>query len=254
MNAVGIVFILIALAMLVGFAGFIFLIVFIIRKTTKPKTKEEKASEQQRMQEKVRGMKADLTPWEGHTHEDITSAMMYKYIKGFSNKLSGKIYSPNRKPVVAFDRVERGMAANGYMFASTTDVDLYYEINVDQFKIKYNGEYLGQIQSSGNILNAKGETIGHAKHPKKASFSVEVFHFRSGKNQFPLTMNGRQLATIWVAPNYSDRTHVSMSLIFNENNYGQPILSMHDMPTEEEKKWLLALAILETAFHGHWMI
>ncbi|MEO0404756.1 MAG: hypothetical protein AAF193_07795 [Bacteroidota bacterium] len=247
------IFILFIFIFLIFIAGGIFFIVWIIKLATKPKSAQFVQNEQKAMQDKVLKKKSDLTPWQGHTYMDITSAMMYTYVKGFSNKLKGKIFSPNRNAIVVFDRVERGMAANGYMYASSTDFDIFYEINVDQFKIKFNDELLGEIRKSGDII-VNGAKIGNAKHPPKASFSVSFVRFRSGDNKFPLHMNGRHLATIWVAPNYSDHSHVSMQFIFNENNYGQPILEMHDKPTPEEEKWLLSLAILETAFHGHWLI
>ncbi len=84
--------------------------------------------------------------------------------------------------------------------------------------------------------------------------NIGFLNYRSGDNKFPLTMNNRVLSTIWVSPNYGESPTTSLALIFNENNWGQPILEMHDTPTEEEKKWLIALAALEICFHGHWLI
>ncbi|MGB0806328.1 MAG: hypothetical protein ACPGRC_06520, partial [Salibacteraceae bacterium] len=123
-----------------------------------------------------------------------------------------------------------------------------------EFTVKYNGDILGEIKKNGNIYSANGTEIGNAKHPIKASFNIAAVSWRSGDNKFPLQMNGRHLATIWVAPNYSEQPTSNLSVIFNQNNWGQPILEMHDTPTPEEEKWLIALSVLEISFHGHWLI
>ena len=248
------IFVVFFLIFVLFMGGIIALIVWVIRKSTKPKTKEFIDKEKSEMLNRVIEMKPKLSPWKEYSYQDITSAMMFKYKTGITNTLKGKIYAPDQKPIVAFDRVERGMAANGYMFAATSEFNIFFEIKVNEFKIKFNNEWLGHVGKSGKISDTTGKEIGNALHPIKVSFNVAIFKFRSGDNKFPLHMNGRHLASIWVAPNYSEDTPSSLSLIFNENNWGQPILQMHDQPTKEEEKWLISLAILETAFHGHWLI
>jgi len=76
---------------------------------------------------------------------------------------------------------------------------------------------------------------------------------RVGDTSFPLMMNGRKLADIVVAPDHAGIGDSALIGV-NENNYGVQTLRHVDNPNEEEEKWLLALAILETTFHGHWMI
>jgi hypothetical protein len=76
-----------------------------------------------------------------------------------------------------------------------------------------------------------------------------------GEGLFSLTLNGRQLATINVAPNYDNiKYNPSIKSVFEELGFGTPIITLSDTPTAEEEKWLLAFAIFETAFHGHWLI
>jgi hypothetical protein len=248
------IFVLFFLVILLFIGGIVALIVWVIRKSTKPKSNEFVVNEKQEMLKRVEEMKPELSPWSNYSYQDITSAMMFKYKMGMSNTLKGKIYAPDQKPIVAFDRVERGLAANGYMFAATSEFNVYFDIKVNEFKIKFNDVWLGHISKTGKIRDTTGKEIGSAQHPIKASFNIAMFKYRSGDNKFPLHMNGRLLASIWVAPNYSEGAPSSISLIFNENNWGQPILQLHDQPTKEEEKWLTSLAILETAFHGHWLI
>ena len=248
------IFVIFGLFFFAAFFGVAYLIYKVVKKSLTPKSAEFIADEKQTMKAKVQSMKPSLSAWGNHTYQDITSAMTFKAVRATTNKLTGKIYSPKREPLIAFDRMERGLAANGYMFASSSDFDLYYDINIRHFRIKFNDEYLGEVLTSGDILDKDKNKIGHANHPVKVSGNIGPIDIRKGDRQFPLEMNGRKLATINVAPNYSNMNVSSIGLVFNENNWGQPILELHDTPNEEEEKWLLALSILETAFHGHWLI
>ena len=77
---------------------------------------------------------------------------------------------------------------------------------------------------------------------------------RTGSKTFPCELGGRQVATIRVSPDYSDRMSMDIAIGLNENSGMAPVLQMHDTPNQEEEKWLRALAILETAYHGHWLM
>lgn len=248
------IFALFALVILAFMGGIGYLIFRVMKKSLTPKTPEYIANEQKEMRDRIEVKKSELTPWQGHSYKDITSAMQCQWKKTTTNYLKGIVYSPNREPLVAFDRVERGLTAKGYMYASTTQDDFFFEFDDCHFKFFINGEKLGEVQCSGSIVHAQGKVIGHAKHPTKASFHVAMFRFRSGDNKYPLKLNGRHLANIWVAPNYGEENHSSLEFIFNENQWGQPILEMEAEPTAEEEKWLLAFAIFEITFHGHWLI
>lgn len=233
-------------------AGIIVLIVYVVKQSTKPQTQVQAQSEQQQMMANVQRMKSELVPWGNHSYTDITTGMKFSYSKGFAHRLRGKIFSVNREPIIAFDRVERGMKANGCMVAGATNFDLYYDIRVNEFTIWLNGQLLGDIRANGDLIDHNGQAIGNALHPTKVSFSVGPFGGRAGNKTFPLHMHGRQLATINVAPNYGEG--ISMNVVFNENNWGGRVLQLHDQPTPVEERWLIAFAVLETGFHGHWLV
>ena len=228
------------------------LIVWVIIRSTRSRTPVEQMDEKTSMMAEVRSKVHSLSPWRSSL--DVSAAMQFNYVKAFSRKLWGTIYSPERNAIIAFDRVERGFASNGYMFAASTAFELYYEINVDEFAIMYNGQWFGRITKAGHIINAQGQTIGQAVHPEKVAFNIGRIEFRTGENKFQLFINGRVLATIWVSPDYSGNPIGDMSIIFNENNWGQSIVQLHDQPTEDEERWLSVFATLEVAFHGHWLI
>jgi len=206
------------------------------------------------MFQKVQKMKNDLKPWNTYVVEDLTKSMNYKYKTGTSKHLTGKIKAKDGSSLIAFDRVERGLKTTGYMFASSTDFDIFYDIRGLKYSVTYNNEVLGDILESGVIVDSSGAQIGHSLHPPKIAVNLPGFRSRSGDPTFPFEMNGRLLATINVAPNHGDKAAAQAALKSNENKYGQQTLQLHDTPTEQEEKWLRSLAILETAIHGHWLI
>ena len=236
----------------IGFGLIIWLIVVVVKKSTKPKTPQETQNELQQMAAKVEEMKAGLAAWGNRTAADLTSNMSFRSQKGMSQKLRGKIYSTDGEAVVAFYRIERGMVTTGHLIARTSDFEVKFKYKGTQFAVKYDNELLGQIASNGHLLDANGTPIGMAKHPAKMSVSVGGIRARTGSKTFEMVINNRQLASIRVAPDYSSR--MSMDFSVNENSGMAPVLQMHDTPTEHEEKWLRALAILETAYHGHFLV
>lgn len=247
-------FILFGLFMLAFIGGIGYLIYRVIKRSLTPKTPEFVAKEQQEMRNRIAAKKDELETLSGPEYLNVTSAMKYLWKKTTTNYFKGTVYSPERRPIVTFDRVERGLTAKGYMYASTKQTDLFFEFDDCYYKFFYEGEALGEVKCSGDIVNANGAVIGYAKHPTKVSFNVGAFRFRKGDNKFPLTLNGRHLANIWVAPNYGEQGNSGLEIIFNENGWGQPIIDIIDQPTKEEEKWLLSFAVFEIAFHGHWLI
>lgn len=245
--------ILFFLTLLIFILGGVFLFVKHVLYLTKPKSAEYIADEKQDMQAYVAEEKSKLVPWSEHSYADMGARMTYKKKQTSSWYLQGKLLSPRNKPIVAFYRIERGWRADGYMYASTSDFDLYYELKDTAFDIWWNGELLGKIDEQGNIYNAKHIKIGFAKHPIKVSVSVPLVSGRLGDSMFPLTLNGRLLANIVVAPNLAN-IH-SQSMAFSNENLGYRVIDVVDkMYTDEEGQWLTALAILEVAFHGFWLI
>ncbi len=235
--------------------GIGFLIYKVIRRSTRKHTPDEEKQVVNELRQKTKEMIAGLHPWAGHSYEDLSVSMRYSYRKGIAHRMKGKVHSTQNKSVVAFNRYERGLYADGYVAAATDSFTYFFKIQRGKtFDVWRDGNKLGQITEDGNIYDADRTQIGHALHPKKASFNVGgIVQGRVGDTSFPLMMNGRKLADVVVAPDHAGIGDSALIGV-NENNYGVQTLRHVDNPNEEEEKWLLGLAILETTFHGHWMI
>ncbi|WP_420573542.1 hypothetical protein [Kordia sp.] len=252
-------FIGIIVLMILFVGGFAVLIAFVIKKSTTPKTKEFIEDERNKMRQNVLQKRKKLAAHKTEMYREVTDAMTYNYTKAVTYaKISGFIYNENRKPVVAFERIERGMNTKGHLVAMTKKQTFLFEFTGLAATFYCDNALLGSFDTSGTIYDANQQAIGHAKHPIKASFHVDFFkrtHHRLGEGLFPLTLNGRKLATINVSPNYDDIAYdFTVSSVFDGLGFGTPIITLTDTPTKEEENWLLAFAIFETAFHGNWLI
>ena len=237
-----------------GIAPMVLLIVWVVRRSTRKQTSEEVDKVIAELREKAQSGLDEMKSWKNFTYDDFSVSMRYRYTKGFAHKMRGKIHSIRNEGMVSFARYERGLYADGYLIGATDAFEYFYKIEKGKkFEVHLNGELLGTI-IDGVIADANGKEIGHARHPVKVSVEIGFLQARKGDVVFPLTMNGRRLANIMVAPNHADIGGDGLSLSINENNWGVQTLRNVDNPTEQEEKWLIAMAILETAFHGHWMI
>lgn len=226
-----------------------------VKKLTQPKSQKAVESAQTKMQRRLQGMKKELKDWKNYSYKDISSAMLFKETQGTVDYLEGMIFAPDQQPIFVFEREETGIRTKGYLLAASSEFELFFDIHPTETTIKFNDEILGKIEKSGTIYNATGDVIGHAEHPPKISFDIAGYQYRAGENFYPLHLNERKLANIWVAPNYSDPdAPKKLAEIFEENKWGLPLLELHDEPTPNEEKWLTALAVLEVAFHGHWLV
>lgn len=239
--------------------GFTVLIAFVLKKSTAPKTAEFIKNEKQQMYTNVLKKRKELQLHKTAMYRQITDAMVFNFTKAVTYyKLSGVILNENRKPIVAFERIERGMHTKGHLYAITKKQTFYFDFTGLEATFYCDEKLLGRVDKSGTIYDANDIAIGHAKHPIKASFDLQLFktsHHRLGEGLFPLILNNREIATINVAPNYDDIAYnPSVEKVFDELGFGLPIITPTDTPTAEEENWLLAFAIFETAFHGHWLI
>lgn len=255
----GTFFIIFLIFGLLVIVGFIILIAFIIKKSTEPKSKEFISKEKDKMYQNVLKKRKNLGSHTSNMYAQVTDAMTFNYVKAVTYaKLSGVIFNENRKQIVAFERIERGMHTKGHLYATTKKQLFYYEFTGLEATFYCDGDLLGRFDKTGIIYDKNNQEIGKAKHPIKASFNLELFktsYHRLGDGVFPLTLNGRNLATIHVAPNYDDINYGNtVAEVFENLGFGKPIIKLNDTPTAEEENWLLAFAIFETAFHGHWLI
>ena len=252
--AVILIFILTGIAMIIFIVGMIFLIRWFIKKGTEQKSPEHIQHEQQSMQARVDSMKKSLAPWGNRSYTDISSWMEYKFSKGMARRLVGTVYSLDKKPIMAFSRVERGFNSDGYFFVGSTNFNLAFEVKDDNIDIVLNQQSLGRITKSGDLFNNQGELIGNAKHPAKIALNSSGLRYRFGETTYNVQLHNKDIATIFVAPNYADYAESLSSVNINENAVGQPIIQLLQEPSPEEEKWLLAIAIIEIVHHGHWMI
>lgn len=265
-------FIIIAIILfsIISLGGFAFIIYYIIRKSVKKPSVETISNEIEGMVNRAKAKTVELAAWGNHKSTDLSLNTIYSWKKLITRTANGTLLSDDGKPIVYYERIERGFGSDGHAVAYTTDFNFYFETFFNgSIKLSFNGKPLGFITEMGEIVNAGGQKIGFAKHPKKISIEIErpVFgvnvgnksfeinqdiRYRLDKNTFPVIMNDSELATIWVAPNFCDRS--IQSIVINENFFVDSTVVLFREPSEEEEIWLRAFAILEVCVHGFWFV
>ncbi|PTX61686.1 hypothetical protein C8N46_104330 [Kordia periserrulae] len=216
---------------------FIVLIAFVMKKSKDVENAAFSETERTEIRQKLLKKRKKLAPYKADFYLEVTNAMTFQRTQAVTNlKISGLLYNKLQKPIVAFTRVERAMNAKGLLIAVTKKYVFRYEFLKQQITFFCDDELLGNMNASGSIANTDNKNIGQLKRTSETN---------------SITLNNRVIADIQKAPLYdsiSNKTDVTA--IFEEHNFGSSLLSLHNSPTTEEEKWLIALAIFEIGYYG----
>ncbi|MCH2195094.1 MAG: hypothetical protein MK119_13320 [Kordia sp.] len=229
--------IMIILITLVVFV-FIVLIAFVMKKSKDVKNEGFLEAERKEMLQNVVKKRKKLIPHKAEYYLQITDAMTFQRIEDVrSIRISGLLYNTSRKPIVAFERVERGKNATGQLVALTKKQEFIYEFLGLDISIICDGELLGTWDSKGILNDANKKTIGKLQRTQETN---------------TLSLHDRNLASIKKAPLYDHIAKISeVSEVFEGLNNGTSLLTLNDTPNTEEENWVLALGIFEIAFYGN---
>lgn len=108
------------------FVGFIVLVLFVTHQATK-KSPEFLQQEKLQMEEKVHLLKKEISNWKPDSLKNVTNGIDYSYVKSMTSKLTGHIISTDNVPIIAFQRIDRGMFTNSRILAASTDFKIYCE-------------------------------------------------------------------------------------------------------------------------------
>jgi len=229
--------IMIILITLVVFV-FIVLIAFVMKKSKDVKNEALLEAERKEMLQNVLKKRKKLVSHTTDFYLHITNAMTFQRTVAVTNmKVSGLVYNANRKPIVAFERMERSMNAKVQLVAVTKKQKFVYECKGFEITLFCDGDLLGFWDKKGTLYDADKKTIGQFKRAQATNSVI---------------LNGKTIATIEKAPIYTTNNDVSdVSEVFDDMSYGSPLLTLNDTPTKTETIWLTALAIFEITFFGN---
>ena len=232
--------IMIILITLVVFV-FIVLISFVLKKSKDVKTQEFLEEERKKLRDNVSKKRKKLLPYKDELYLQITNAMTFERLAEVRRiHTTGFLYNKHQKPIVAFERVERGMNAKGQIIAITKKQEFVYEFQGSEITLFSDDTLLGSWDKSGILYDADKKRIGHAKRVSNEN------------NEYALVINKHTVATIKTAPLYDTIENTSsVTHIFEELNFGASLLALNGSPSLKEEKWLLPLLIFEMAFYGN---
>jgi len=245
--------------------GFVALFVWIVNRTTRPKTVDELAADKKELQADVEKLMPKIRPWQPEGLADLSTdwdARWRKFaqIKAHDGTIPG-VKDPEGPPWVAFTFKVRGTSRpDGQMHARTTAQRFDYRITPQGVEISVDDKPLGQMQPDGALLDATGYPIGHARRPKGTPFSLKTGNIVPDiidrrERSYAVELHGRTVA--WLANPPVQQPNV-ISIKKQKPKQYPPALTLAETPSEEEADWLLALAILQVAFYNVletiWMI
>lgn len=247
-----IVVVILLVAFMVPFVGFAAMIGYIIKNSLQKKTPEFLHNEKIEMENKVLDLKKELQTNHLFSVDEITNDIKYSYSKAMSNKLSGHIYSKNGLPIIAFQRIDRGIYTNSRIIASATDFKIYFEYKNNENLVFFNDEYLGKIINNTTIVNATHQPLGRFNRNNI-----------NNENRFAIELNGKPIALLF---KNSDRKNYIVNPRFRRvgdpvesrrhmKNYREtpPVVSLVNLTTqanEIELKWITALSVFESIYFG----
>jgi len=226
------------------FAGFIVLVLFVVHQLTK-KSPEFLQKEKVQMQEKVNILKKDIIDWKPDSLKNVTNGMDYSFVKSMSSALTGVINSNEGLPIIAFQRIDRGIFVNSRILANSTDFKVYCEFKNEEKIFFFNDAYLGKIANHFDILDAANNKIGRCNRKNsQASFKIE---FRFGiAAEIRKNSDRKNL----VQRRYRKRDEWKSRLEFRDVPSPTNLILSLNTTDEEELKWIISLTIFEAVYYG----
>lgn len=228
------------------FSGFIVLVLFAVNQATK-KSPEFLQKEKLQMQEKVNVLKKDITDWKPDSLKNITNGMDYSFVKSMSNILTGVINSNDGLPVIAFQRIDRGILVNSRILAASTDFKVYCEFKNEEKLFFFNDVYLGKIVKHFDILDAANNKIGRCDRNNSENQTSFKLEFRFGEAARICKNADRKNIG---KKNYHTRGEWKSRLVVREIPPPVTLLQSINTTDEEELKWVISLTAFEAVYYG----
>ncbi|MFT3687393.1 MAG: hypothetical protein QM783_21135 [Phycisphaerales bacterium] len=222
-----------------------------MKKSLEKKTPAFLQNEKMEMEENVRELKKDIEDWKNFTVNDITNDFDYSYSRVISNKLKGRIFSQNGTPIIAFQRIDRGIRTNSRILASSTEFKIYFEYTHNRNLVFYDDIYLGKIINDSVLFNSSDIKIG--SYDRYASGDPYRYSIEFDSKKVAAVNKNTDRKNFVNNPFYKHNTRNRFRRqrkIFRETPPTYPLIDANGELDGEELKWTIAIGIFEAVYHG----
>jgi len=251
--AVLVIIVLIFLALfLIPFIGTGVLFGYVLKNSLQKKSPEFLEKEKMEMEAKVSSMMSELEPWKRFAVSDITNNLNYSFRKWMSNTMTGKMLSRDGSPIMAFQRIDRGIYIDSRIIARSTDFKIYYEYKGNENLVYFNDKYIGKIINNCEVVNSLHERV--AVYYRKmiddnGMFTVEF----TSKNKFKIAANDDR--KLFVTNPLYERPNSPIPIERKRKVYRDPgptfsLVSPADFENIDEKNWVIIIAVFEAIYFG----
>lgn len=230
------------------------LIYKVVRKSLKKPDAAGLLKEKMQMRDQLYLKKHTLQPWSDESIALINNNINYVKWKSVTRQARGTMNTFDNSPLLVFRLIERGLTADGHMYIVSSSFDLYIKYEPSAVKFYFNDNFLGNYTRPGLISNVNGQVIGNAYRVN----DYNGYYIVIKDKKLGYIQKANNLDHIHRNPSYRPFEH---SIWQNKPFYKTDIVTRHDMLkladstyTEEEKQWLIAIALFETIYYSTYII
>lgn len=238
----------IALLFIAGIASIAYVIYLAIKKSNEKISPLAMAYEKDKIQNLSKEKQTTLIPWQPDHINRLSNVMDYTFKQFDELIFNGTILTLNRQPLISFMRKDIGLDRYSSIVAKSTEFELHFNRNEQNIDIEYNGVHFGKIHLHTYLIDKDGNKIG--------SINRSI----SNTDRYDVGIHDTVVAEIM--KNTDRRTSIKNRL-YKPNSGGmhkKPYRSQHveykemirflKEPTDEQRQWILILAIYETIYYG----
>jgi hypothetical protein len=237
---------------LIPFLGTGILFGYVLKNSLQKKSPEFLEKEKIEMEAKVTSMMSELSPWKKFAVSDITNNLNYSFKKWMSNVITGKMLSRDGSPIIAFQRIDRGIYIDSRIIARSTDFKIYYEYKGNENLVYFNDKYLGKIINNCEIVNSLHERVAvyyRKMIDENGMFTVEF----TSLNKFKIASNSDRKP--FVNNPFYERPNSPIPIKRKVRVYRDPgptfsLVSPADFENIDEENWVVVIAIFEAIYFG----
>ena len=261
---IGLLFILLFLFGLavIGVVGF--LIIRFAYKATQSRPSTSLNREHENFKAKLSRKLPQLKPWSQYGLLYITFNERFSWVQGMVQRVQLSLLDENGDRIITAEKAQAGLKAQGHFMAMSTDWNFYCRYEGGRFRFYWDDEPWGIMEKNGDLVTPQEEVLGNALHRYAGGVDrnhdqrsiggslkgVSIDH-RTAPFYYPITLHGREVATVRVAPRQWPSSENLSPEERSEKNSFASIVTPKDKLSAEEERWVMSIALLEAIYFNH---
>lgn len=239
----------IALLVFAGIASMGYVIYIAIKKSNEKISPLAMAYEKDKIQNLSKQKQTKLVPWKPEYINRLSNVLDYTYKQFDEFIFNGTILTLDRKPLISFMRKDIGFERYSSIIAKSTEFELHFNRTEQNIDIEYNGVHFGRIHLNTYIIDKNGNKIGSINRSISHTDRYDVGIHDTVVAEIMKNTDRRTAIKNRFYKRHSSVSYHKMPYRSQHVEYKEMIRFLKE-PTDEQRLWILVLAIYETIFYG----